>query len=158
MSQQKPGDTVSGRHLELETFLPYRLSVLTNRISNAIARDYHARFGLSVAEWRAMAVLGRFGPASATDICARTAMDKVTVSRAAKTLVARRFVSRRTDTGDRRKAIYALTKTGQDTHDRIVPIALGHESRLLSALNANEIAQLDRLLEKLQRRASENPS
>ena len=34
--------------LDLETFLPYRLSVLSNRISNAIARVYARRFGLSI--------------------------------------------------------------------------------------------------------------
>ena len=51
--------------LVLEDFVPYRLSVLTNRVSHAIAREYGARFGLSIAEWRVMAVLdkrlGRFG-------------------------------------------------------------------------------------------------
>ncbi|HKF72197.1 MAG TPA: MarR family transcriptional regulator, partial [Stellaceae bacterium] len=43
--------------LILERFLPYRLSTLTLRISNAIARSYERRFNLSVPEWRVMAVL-----------------------------------------------------------------------------------------------------
>src|SRR5438445_5347964 len=68
--------------LELERFLPYRLSVLTNRISTAIARVYVRRFGLTVPEWRVMAVLGRFGEMPANAVCERTAMDKVRVSRA----------------------------------------------------------------------------
>lgn len=38
--------------LDLEHFLPYRLSVLSNRISSAIAREYSTRFGLAVTEWR----------------------------------------------------------------------------------------------------------
>ena len=90
-------------HLELEKFTPYRLSVLTNRVSQAIARDYEARFGLSVSEWRVMAVLGRFGPASATEICERTAMDKVSVSRATKSLDTRDMISGKTDAQDRRR-------------------------------------------------------
>ena len=45
--------------LDLEHFLPYRLSVLSNTISAAIARDYGERFGLAVTEWRVLAVLGR---------------------------------------------------------------------------------------------------
>ena len=46
--------------LELDRFLPYRLSILSNLISSAIASSYSARFGLSIPEWRVMAVLGRF--------------------------------------------------------------------------------------------------
>jgi len=147
-----PRKTGSAPHLELERFLPYRLSVLTNRVSNAIARDYHARFGLSVAEWRAMAVLGRFGPASAAEICVHTEMDKVTVSRAAKSLLSRELVRSRTDANDRRRTIYALTRSGRGVHDRIVPIALAHEARLLDALNTREGEQLSRLLDKLLHR------
>ena len=144
-----PRKTGLAPHLELERFLPYRLSVLTKRVSNAIARDYHARFGLSVAEWRAMAVLGRFGPASAAEICAHTEMDKVTVSRAAKSLLSRELVRSRTDANDRRRTIYALTRSGRGVHDRIVPIALAHEARLLDALKTREGEQLSRLLDKL---------
>ena len=72
--------------LDLETFLPYRLSVLSNRISNAIARVYAKRFGLSIPEWRLIAVLGRFGPLSANGVAFRTFMDKVRVSRAVQRL------------------------------------------------------------------------
>src|SRR5260221_3738049 len=63
--------------LELERFLPYRLSVLTNRISTAIARVYVRRFGLTVPEWRVMAVLRRFRAVSANSGCDPTAVGKV---------------------------------------------------------------------------------
>ena len=42
----------------LETFLPYRLSVTTNRVSRAFAAQYEQEFGISIPEWRAIAVLG----------------------------------------------------------------------------------------------------
>ena len=70
-------EPASQTSLELERFLPYRLSVLTNRISTAIGRVYVRRFGLTVPEWRVMAVLGRFGAMSANAVCDRTAMDKL---------------------------------------------------------------------------------
>jgi DNA-binding MarR family transcriptional regulator len=73
--------------LELERFLPYRLSVLSNRLSNAIARSYEQRFQLSVTEWRVIAVLGRFPGLSANEVAERTAMDKVAVSRAVARLL-----------------------------------------------------------------------
>ncbi len=46
--------------LELERFLPYRLSVLSNTVSQAIAATYERRFALTITEWRVMAVLGRY--------------------------------------------------------------------------------------------------
>lgn len=147
------GTATSSPHLVLEEFLPYRLSVLSNTVSNAIARDYQSKFGLTVAEWRVMAVLGRFGPDSATGIGARTAMDKVTVSRATTRLIERGLVSRSTDTGDRRRAISKLTRKGRSIHDRIVPVALAHERRMLDALDDVEIGTLGALLAKLQAHA-----
>ncbi len=46
--------------LELDEFLPYRLSLLSNTVSAAIASSYVERFKLTIPEWRIMAVLGRF--------------------------------------------------------------------------------------------------
>jgi DNA-binding MarR family transcriptional regulator len=137
----------------LERFLPYRLSVLMLRISNAIARSYERRFRLSVPEWRVMAVLGRFGPLSANGVAEKTQMDKVRVSRAVARLLAAGRVSRRTDRIDRRRSILALTAVGEAIHREIVPHAERVESRLLAGLDEAERAALDRLLAKLEARA-----
>jgi len=137
-------------NLELERFLPYRLSVLTNRISTAIARVYVRRFALTVPEWRVMAVLGRFGPMSANAVCERTAMDKVRVSRAVARLTAAGRLERRTDVADRRRALLELTARGRAVYDEIGPLALAVEARLLAQLSAADRADLDRLLPKLE--------
>ena len=42
--------------LRLATFLPFRLSVLSNAISQRIAELYDREFGLSIWQWRVMAV------------------------------------------------------------------------------------------------------
>src|SRR6266446_5317952 len=136
--------------LELERFLPYRLSVLTNRISTAIARVYVRRFGLTVPEWRVMAVLGRFGAMSANAVCERTAMDKVRVSRAVARLAAAGRLDRRTDAADRRRALLELTPRGRAVYDEIGPLALAVEARLLAQLSDADRADLARLLPKLE--------
>jgi len=141
--------------LVLEQFLPYRLSILSNTVSNTIAREYRDLFGLSIPEWRVMAVLGRFGPLSASGACERTAMDKVGVSRAVAQLIAQGLVKRQTDPNDRRRSILKLTARGVRTHRKIVPIARGRESELAAALTLKERRSLDTLLAKLQQRASE---
>lgn len=138
--------------LHLERFLPYRLSVLTNRVSDAIARHYSERFNLSVPEWRVMAVLGGAPNLSAREVASRTAMDKVQVSRAVASLIAARRVQREFDAQDRRITRLSLTAKGRAIYEEIVPLALHLEAVLLSALSAEEKSQLDRLLEKLSRR------
>jgi DNA-binding MarR family transcriptional regulator len=135
--------------LELERFLPYRLSVLSNRISDAISSAYRGRFGLGVTEWRVMAVLGRHPGLSAGEVAQRTAMDKVAVSRAVARLLARGLLARDTHGDDRRRSVLALSREGQGVHDQVVPLALEYERRLLAPLDADERAQLERLLGKL---------
>ena len=73
--------------LDLEHFLPYRLSVLSNRISQDMASLYAERFNLSITEWRIIAILGRYPDLSANEVAERTAMDKVAVSRAVASLL-----------------------------------------------------------------------
>ncbi len=132
--------------LDLEHFLPYRLSILSNRISTAVARVYAARFGLSIPEWRLVAVLGRFGPLSANGVAERTYMDKVRVSRTVQKLLARGLVERATDGGDRRRSILQLSADGRAIRAEVAPLALEIERRLLNALAPTDRAELDRLL------------
>lgn len=148
MKLQVPADG-----LDLGGFLPYRLSVLTNRVSRTLARTYASRFGLSVPEWRVMAVLGQRPGASADEVCRRTEMDKVTVSRAIARLRQRGLVHRATAPDDRRRSVLALTGRGAGVYRRIVPLAREYERRLLAVLNEAERADLDRLLDKLTRQA-----
>src|SRR4051812_16669627 len=98
--------------LELDRFLPYRLSVLSNRISQDIARLYAERFALGVTEWRVMAVLGRYPDLSANEVAERTAMDKVAVSRAVASLLRDGRIKRRIHGDDRRRSVLALSAKG----------------------------------------------
>lgn len=140
-------------HLVLDNFWPYRLSVISNRISDAIARQYSDRFGLSVPEWRVMAVLGGMPGLSAREVAQRTAMDKVRVSRAVANLVVEGRVLRRTDAQDGRITRLSLTPRGQDIYDQIVPMALKLEEEFFSALSAEDRDLLDRVMAKLAHQA-----
>ncbi|MDZ4692301.1 MarR family winged helix-turn-helix transcriptional regulator [Terricaulis sp.] len=138
-----------GDELVLEEFLPYRLSILSNRISRAIAARYAETFNLTIPEWRIIAVLGRAEALSAKDIAEATEMDKVAVSRAVARLVAAKRVAARADRADARRQNLSLTREGESVYARIAPIALASERKLLAALDARERAQLDALLDRL---------
>lgn len=146
--------TAPAGEFALEAFLPYRLSVLSNTVSDAIARLYRDRFGLSIAEWRCMAVLGRFAPLAARDVATRTAMDKVQVSRAIAALRTRGLALQATDTKDRRRSKLALSAAGRRMHDEIVPLARHAEARLLLELTPEDRARLGALLARLQNAAA----
>jgi DNA-binding MarR family transcriptional regulator len=141
--------------LHLEKFLPYRLSVLSNTVSSAIAAAYFAHFGLTIPEWRVMAVLAANPGLSAAEVTARTAMDKVAVSRAVATLIAAGRLRRTTVPADRRRTHLALTPAGAGVYSRVVPMALEYERRLVAALSKRDRATLDRILRELLGRAVE---
>ena len=139
--------------LILERFVPYRLSVLSNTVSRAIARIYADRFDLSIPEWRVMAQLGRHGRLTASEIVGLTAMDKVRVSRAVSRLASAGRIAADEDQADRRRQHLTLTAAGKRIYREIVPLALEREASLLEILSVPERQALDRLLLKLQDQA-----
>lgn len=148
-------DTREHAPIELEHFLPYRLSILSNRVSQAIADDYQQRHDLGVTEWRVMAVLARFDGLSAREVAERTAMDKVAVSRALARLVASGRVSRSIHGSDKRRSVLGLTTAGWLIHDDVAPMARARERQVLAKLDAEERLWLERILNKLDGRGSD---
>ena len=136
--------------IELEHFLPYRLSVLSNRISQDIAQLYREKHGISVTEWRIIAVLGRKPGLSARGLVERTAMDKVAVSRAVTALAERGLLIRDTHDDDRRRSVLRLSPAGQAIHEDVAPKALAYEKRLLAALSPAERTALNQLLKRIE--------
>ncbi len=141
--------------LQLDRFLPYRLSVLSNTVSSAIAGAYERRFGLTIPEWRVIAVLAAAANLSAAEVAQRTAMDKVAVSRAVTSLLRARRIERRISRADRRRSVLRLAAAGRRVYSQVVPFALAYERALLRPLAAVERARLDRTLAILLGRATE---
>jgi DNA-binding MarR family transcriptional regulator len=141
------------RELILEDFLPYRLSILSNTVSATIAGAYSKRFGLSIPEWRIMAVLSRHPGLSASEVAERTLMDKVAVSRAVGKLIKSGRINRRFADQDRRRSILHLSADGEAVYAEVAPLALKFEEELLHGLSEEEVHTLDVLLERLLARA-----
>ena len=141
--------------LELEKFLPYRLSVLAQLVSESLHDLYAGPFDLTVTQWRVMAALGRFAPLTASQVSKRIVMDKVAVSRAVAGLMKRGLIERATDRRDRRRASLRLSARGRAMHGRIVPLALAYEARLCRALSADERRNFDGLADRLFAHATE---
>jgi len=141
--------------LQLDSYLPYRLSVASNAVSGLIARAYEDRFGLSVPQWRLLCVLAEDGGLTQVQIVTRTVMDKVTVSRAAQGLVKRHLIARFQNTADGRSHVLALTPEGRGLYGEIAPLALAYEAALIAGLAPEEVTLLRRLLGRLQAAAGQ---
>ena len=139
--------------LRLDGYLPYRLSVASNAVSRLIARAYEDRFGLTIPQWRLIAVLAEDGPLTQQAIGSRTVMDKVTVSRATQGLVKRRLVQRAPHDADGRSHHLALSKAGERLYGEISPVALEYEARLLQQFDPTAVEELKRVLLHLERAA-----
>lgn len=136
--------------LRLDAFIPYLLSVTSNVVSDAIASTYQALFGLTIPEWRLIAVIGEDDGITQQQVGRRTRMDKVTVSRATIALVDRGLVERKPHASDRRSQSLHLTKAGHDLYDQVAPKALELEHRIFASFDLKEIAAFRAMLARIQ--------
>lgn len=139
---------------DLHQFIPYRLAVLADEISQTIAQVYVDQFDLSRHEWRILAWLGKHRSMPAKDVGRNAGLDKMQMSRALARLEDKKLVAVERDEQDRRGNVLGLTRQGRATYDRIAPLALAREQYLLSALTAEEAVALDTIMAKLLRQAA----
>ena len=136
--------------LVLDDFIPYRLSVTSNLVSDSIARTYESLFGLTIPEWRLIAVIAESDGITQQAIGRQTRMDKVTVSRAAIALVERGLLARRANADDRRSHLLDLTAAGRDLYAVVAPKALDLEQRIFSQFAPDEVATFTAMLRRVE--------
>lgn len=142
-------------HLVLDGFLPYRLSITSNLVSDRIARAYASLFGLTIPEWRLIAVIAEVETITQAEIGERTRMDKVTVSRAAIALVERGLLSRAPNPGDKRSHHLSLTPAGRDLYASVAPKALELENAIFSRFTPQELEGFVAMLRRIDAAALE---
>lgn len=152
---QRPAAMPDSAGFRLEDFLPYRLSVVSNRVSRLFARHYSETFGITIPEWRVIAAVGRFGTLSPSAVGEYTAMDKVKVSRAAASLSARGLLKQAQDPQDGRGRLLSLTRKGAAVHQGVVPLARDLEASLAKGLSRGEWAALQKALARLSAHVQE---
>lgn len=137
------------RPLVLDDFIPFRLSFTSNLVSDTIARTYQALFGLSIPDWRLVAVVAETGGITQAEIGARTRMDKVTVSRAAIGLVGRGLLARAANRDDRRSHLLMLTDEGRALYASVAPEAIELERRIFASFDADDVARFVAMLRRI---------
>jgi len=114
-----------------------------------MTRHYLDGVGLGMPEWRLLAAIGRHGVLSPTAAGEHTSMDKVKVSRAAASLVARGLIKQSQDPNDGRGRLLRLTRKGANLYNGLPAMAQLMEKSVLSGLSATEWTNLQKILLKL---------
>ena len=140
---------------KLDQFFPYQLSILSNRVSNLIARAYEEKFDIRVPEWRVIVVLYAPGTLSASEIADRTLMDRVRVTRTLQALDKKGIVTRAQSETDGRSVRLSLTNYGREIYEEIIPLARDYEKEVLSTLSASDVKKLGTMISKLSDRLTD---
>ena len=135
--------------LRLETFLPYRLAVLSSLAAQALA-VVHIGHGLTQAEWVILTAVAEQPRTSAKAIGATFHMQKAKVSRGVSALLRRKLIDAAPHRSDRRLIELALTPQGEALYRRCAHAAMDVARELESAL---EPAEREALLHGLERLA-----
>ena len=122
---------------ELMRFTPYRAAVVAQLLSEALAKQYRKRFGISIPDWRVLVHLVESGGASVRDIERRVAMEKSKVSRAAARLEARGLIIKRVNASDRRLVHLSLTESGEKLMSELLPIAIAFQEEIEAKLGGD---------------------
>ena len=138
----------------IRELLSYRLHVVANLLSRGAELRYRREFGVSLWEWRTVALLGGSGEALSLNALARAAgIDKSQMSRVVAGLTRRKFVLRAADAADGRGVRLTLSAAGRKLYAGLIRAAAERNDAFLGCLSARERAAFDGALEKLAARA-----
>ena len=138
---------------DLDSFLPYRLTVVAGQVSREFARRYEKHFGLSRAEWRVLAHLSRAGTASVREIHAEADLDKSRVSRAASRLEASGLLAKQEHPTDGRLVHLSLTTAGNDMMAQLAEMARAYQVELEQRLGP-DWEKISGLIDRLEQPAN----
>jgi DNA-binding MarR family transcriptional regulator len=144
---------IAASTFDLNEFLPYRMLVVTNKVTQVFAVRYKQEFGITVPESRVINVLGRNSPLSSWEICEQTTMNKTRVSVAITNLVNTGIVAKEIHPVDQRQLNVTLTKKGEALRKKMVVIALEMERQIIVECGATGRRALMDLLSRIERDA-----
>ena len=128
--------------LDLDRYVPGLLTFVANKLARSATAQYQREFGVSVTVWRIMSLLAIEPGIPATRICHVIGFDKGPVSRTLAGMEEDGLIAGRDDPNDARRRLISLTSSGRILHDRIIPVALERERRLLACLTKEQRADL----------------
>lgn len=147
----------NGTGLHVDQFITFRVTRLSNALRNNLTKGYLEEFGLSLPEWRLLALVTRFSPVRFSELTSRSSMDKGQVSRTLRVMAKNGFIKMKAIKQRRSRSAEALaapvvvsvTAKGRALYQSVLPVARRRQAEMLLTLTPTERAQLYAALDKL---------
>ncbi len=146
----------NGSNLNVEDFLTFRITRLSNALRNNLTKPYLEEFSLSLPEWRLLALIARFAPLRFSEVTNRSSMDKGQVSRTLRVMEKRGLTKLTTLRPRGRSAealaapvMVAITAKGRTLYKSVLPVARQRQAQVLLTLTQAERIALYDTLDKL---------
>lgn len=143
---QAPRDDDGG--IILERILPYLTNRLAHHMNLRLAQDLRP-YGLSISNWRVLAVLAVNEKATVNELSAYAMVVQPTMSRLIDRMVAEGLLDRRYGENDGRVRTISLTPLGWEKYRSVQETVLSHTRTILSGLDENDRTEFFRLLQKM---------
>jgi len=138
----------------IRDLLSYRLHTVANLLSRGAELRYRREFGVSLWEWRSIALLGGSAkPHSLNELARAAGIDKSQMSRVVSGLAARGLVLREADAADGRGVRLALSKPGRKLYQGLIRAAAQRDTAFRDCLSDKEREVFEAVLAKLAGRA-----
>ena len=136
------------RILELESYWPYQITVLADRIARRTSRivKHH---GLNLSQWRVLAAIAEQPGRTSVDVVTVTPMDKGIVSRATKAMLTMGLIRRAASQFDGRISHLYLTDSGTELYRALIPEVEAIVLRAHTGLSSGKQTQLSQHLSDL---------
>ncbi len=129
------------------------LSYQVSRTANAMSRSAALRFaayGVTLQEWRTLALLAAGGPLGLNELARAAGLDKAQMSRAVSALTARNLVRKRPSEAGGRATSLTLSRRGRALYADLIAAAAERDRAFRACLSDEEQASLHSALHKLQ--------
>ena len=141
---------------EIKDLISYQLHTVANLLSRGAELRYRREFGVSLWEWRTIALLGASDEPHSLGHLARAAgIDKSQMSRVVSGLTKRKLVMRDANHEDGRGVHLRLSKTGRKLYEGLIGAAAERDHAFRSCLSVSERQVFERVLAKLAGQARE---
>lgn len=142
-----------GEPQDLRDLVSFQLRQLSNLYTKNTASVYQRKFGLTMNEWRLIALINTAGSLSLNRLAAQAQFDKGLTSRIVLKLTERGIVQREPDPNDARGVALSLTGQGRALVAEVFPEAVELNRQLQSVLTRAEREVLLQVLDKLTHQA-----
>jgi len=127
----------------------WRINFIANFFTGPVYRQLADQHGITRPDFVILYCLKHRPGLVAQDICRVTGQPKNSIGRAVSDLLARGYIARSTDPGDKRAKPLTLTEAGGATLAQVEPIVMARQEAMRAALTSDELVQFDMLIRKM---------